>query len=296
MKKIIPLLLAATLVPFLGQAQVIVDDSWADGGRDNGADALDAAWWTSSASSGIEVSVGSLGMVTGTSGRGIHGTFSSQSLAVGQKIRATFKFTTPATVGSALSTPFRVALTGPSSALEANLSASSSSANPAYIGLPAYMADWDVNLADASDDTAIRKHNTSSALGRLLGTTSEWDNLDDGPGDDYSFAANTEYQGVFSVARLGADSVEIMASLSQGDTVMTSFSVTDSASTVTSFGALAFWANSNAFGSSATPNTVNNGIDFSNIKVEILLVPEPSMAALGVLGMALLGFSRRARI
>ncbi len=39
---------AASVVPASLQAQVIVNDSFTDGGRDNGADPLDSNWWTSS--------------------------------------------------------------------------------------------------------------------------------------------------------------------------------------------------------------------------------------------------------
>src|SRR5580765_5390329 len=111
MKPLIFLLLAASLMPTVAWAQTntIVDDSWADGGRNNGADPLDTDWWAStSASSAIEVTTGALGLVSGTSGRGIHGTFPPQSLNVGDSLRATFSFTTPATVGTAVSTGFRV--------------------------------------------------------------------------------------------------------------------------------------------------------------------------------------------
>src|SRR5262245_40774085 len=93
------------------QAAIIVNDSWADGGRNNGADPQDSNWWTSASSSGIEVSVGSLGMVTGTSGRGIHTIFPTQTLAnVGSKLIATYRFTTPATVGTPGAAAFRVGL------------------------------------------------------------------------------------------------------------------------------------------------------------------------------------------
>ena len=93
------------------QAAVIVNDSWADGDRANGADPLDSNWWASSSTNGIEVSTGSLGMVTGTSGRGIHTVFPTQTLAnVGDKLVATYTFTTPATVGSGGSGAFRVGL------------------------------------------------------------------------------------------------------------------------------------------------------------------------------------------
>src|SRR5262245_28373246 len=92
-------------------ATVIVNDSWADGGRDNGADPLDTNWWTSAAAAGIEVSVGSMGMVTGSSGRGIHGIFPTQTLVnVGDTLVATYTFKTPATIGSGATGAFRVGL------------------------------------------------------------------------------------------------------------------------------------------------------------------------------------------
>src|SRR4051812_10682706 len=79
------------------QAGTIVDDSWADAGRNDGADPLDTNWWTSTTSSAIEVSAGSMGLVSGSSGRGIHGTYPLQTLSnVGDSLKATFTFTTPA--------------------------------------------------------------------------------------------------------------------------------------------------------------------------------------------------------
>jgi hypothetical protein len=117
------------------QAAVIVNDSWADGDRANGADPLDSNWWASSSTNGIEVSTGSLGMVTGSSGRGIHTVFPTQTLAnVGDKLVATYTFTTPATVGSGGSGAFRVGLfdTLGRAGLDADVTASSGSPNPVY--------------------------------------------------------------------------------------------------------------------------------------------------------------------
>ena len=88
----------------------IVDDSWQDGGRDNGADPLDTDWWTTTSSSAIEASVGSLGLVSGGSGRGIRATFAPQTLGVGDTLTATYSFTTPANVGTNRSTALRVGL------------------------------------------------------------------------------------------------------------------------------------------------------------------------------------------
>jgi hypothetical protein len=96
----VSIILLASLLTASLQAATIVDDSWADGGRDNGADPQDTNWWTSSSPSGIEVSVGSMGLVTGSAGRGIHTVFPTQTLAnVGDSLIATYTFTTPATVG-----------------------------------------------------------------------------------------------------------------------------------------------------------------------------------------------------
>src|SRR5687768_14404529 len=120
----------ATLATQSALGQVIVNDSWADGGRDNGADPLDADWWTSANANGIEVSTGSLGMVTGTQGRGIHATFPTQNLTqVGDSIKATYTFTTPATVtGVSSSAAFRVGMFDTlGRPLNANISASSTS-------------------------------------------------------------------------------------------------------------------------------------------------------------------------
>ncbi len=56
---------------------------------------------------------------------------------------------------------------------------------------------------------------------------------------------------------------------------------------------LAFWANSNIFGSSATPGTPDNGIDFSNVRVEFTSVPEPGAAAVMGLAFGLATMRRR---
>jgi hypothetical protein len=56
---------------------------------------------------------------------------------------------------------------------------------------------------------------------------------------------------------------------------------------------LGFWANSNIFGSSSTPGVANNGIDFSNVTIEFIAIPEPSCLAL--LGLAGLAVIRRQR-
>jgi hypothetical protein len=289
MKLRITALAAFIITPLFVCGQfTVVDDSWSDGDRGM-TGLLDANWWTSSSSSGIEVSVGSLGLVTGTSGRGIHGTFAPQTLGIGDTITVTYKFTTPATVGSG-STAFRVALMDFNNAgLAADLSASSSTAQPLYIGLPGYMSDFDVNT-DATADVSIRKHNLTATGGRLLGTTGEWDSLGSSGDAGYSFLPSTNYVGVFSVTRTGADSADIFSSLSlDGGSLLDSHTESDASGIANNFGMFALHANSNIFGSSGTAGEADNGIDLSNVLVTSS-VPEPATTAL-LFGLSIIGFA-----
>ena len=305
-------IVAASIVAAPAQAATVVNDSWADGGRDNGADPFDSNWWTSASSNGIEVSVGSLGLVTGTSGRGIHTVFPTQTLAVGDKLIATYAFTTPATVGSPGSAAFRVGLfdTLGRSGLDADVSASSGSPNPLYgwgtasggpgtAGLPGYMMDMDVvTVATGTEDLNFRQHDagTVNPTGRLMGTTTGFANISpSGPDAGYVFAPNTAYTGSLTLTRLDATTMEISGTLTTpaGTATHAVTDVFDSADV----GMLAFWANSNVFGSSATPDPGNpnndNGIDFSNVTVTFVPVPEPT-ATLPLLTL-LLGWAARRR-
>jgi hypothetical protein len=149
--------LAALLVPVSARGVIVVNDSWADGGRTDGADLLDSNWWTSSSTNAVEVTTGSLGLVTGSaSGRGIHTVFPTQTLAVGDQLVATYTFKTPATIGTAGGAAFKVGLydTLGRAELNADVPSSSTAPNAAFgwgtgasppgpgtAGLPGYMLD-----------------------------------------------------------------------------------------------------------------------------------------------------------
>lgn len=282
------------------QAAMIVNDSWADGGRNNGADPLDTNWWTSAASAGIEVSAGSLGMVTGTSGRGIHAIFPTQTLAnVGDKLVATYTFTTPTTVGTGGTGAFRVGLfdTLGRAGLDADISASSGTPNSLYgyfaastAALPGYMMDMDVGTG--AEDLSFRSHDVvqtaTTPTGRLLGTTTGFTQISPtGPDGVYTFTPNTTYTGSLTLTRTSATDMQITGKLGA-----VTHTVTDAFDS-TNVGMLAFWANSNIFGSSGTPNTANNGIDFSNVKIEFIPTPEPGALALAGVAAALSLVSRK---
>jgi hypothetical protein len=266
------------------QATVVVDDSWADGGRTDGVDPLDANWWTSTASNAIEVSTGSLGLVTGTSGRGIHATYTPQTLTnVGDSIKATFTFTTPATVGSLASAAFKIGFfnTNGNPGLAADLSASSSTPNPIYDPLPGYMMDFDVNPASGANITFREKSPVPGSTGQLLGTTTGFVQLAGG-GSAYAFAANTTYTGTYSITKT-ASGIDLSGSLSDAGGLLSTFTTSDASPSASTFDLLGFHVNASIFGSSNTPNTADNGIDFSNVKIEF--VPEPASLSLLAVGL-----------
>jgi hypothetical protein len=287
----------------MSRAAIIVNDSWADGGRNNGVDPLDTNWWSSvsSTGTGIEVSVGSLGMVTGSSGRGIHGVFPTQTLAnVGDTLIATYTFTTPATIGTAQTAGFRVGLfdTLGRTGLDADITSSSGTPNSLYgyyaatptptVGLPGYMMDMDVGTG--AEDISFRQLDTpvnvgaQTPTGRLMGTTTGFTQLSPtGVDGGYTFTPNTTYTGSFTMTRINATDMQLTGTL--GSYSHTNTDTFDSANV----GMLAFWANSNVFGSANTSGTANNGIHFSNIKIEFVPVPEPATLAMVVMAALVLG-------
>ena len=213
---------------------------------------------------------GSLGLVTGGSGRGIRTTFAPQLLSDGQTLQASFTFTTPATIGEDRDSAFRIGLYDKlgRSALEGDLSASSKSPNVLYDGLPGYMIDFDINLADpAAANVDIRKHKQDTQ-GRLLGTTKGYQRLGGG-GSPYQFEPNQTYTGIMSLKKVEEGAL-ISGTLTQAGDELSTFEFLDQGSDVNAFGMLAFHVNSKTFGASKEPNKPDNGLDFSNIRLEVL--------------------------
>ncbi len=258
-----------------GASPLIVDDSFTDGLR-VATGGLEAEWWSSNSTSGnsVEVYGGQLGLVTGTSGRGIHSTFNPRTLIIGDTLQASLTFTTPETVGTDRGSAFKFALMDLNDpALAADLSSSSQGVNPLYTNLPGYLVDFDVNTGEEAD-TNIRKHDSPNEVGRFLGTTSEWSGLGSSSDAGYAFEANTEYAVTLSITRTGDDTADISGSLSQGGTILDSHTETDESDIANNFGMLGIWVNSNTFGSTNSQGeSEDNGITFSNVRVEVLGTP-----------------------
>ncbi len=257
--------------PHPAKPGIIMDDRFADGDRTGGVDELDGIWWTTSASSAIDIAPGQLGLVSGGAGRGIRTTFTPQTLSDGQTLQAIVAFTTPDTVGSdrmdALRFGFHDRLER--AELEADLSASSGAPNELYNGLPGYMFTFDVNRDDPTlNNVEVRRHIRKKRLGRLMGTYQGYKLLAEG-GDSFTFKPNTTYQAVFKLRKTEAGLL-LSATLLNQDGEMTSFSYNDEQSNVNNFGMMAFHVNSKTFGSSSTPEKDDNGIKFSHVKLEVL--------------------------
>jgi hypothetical protein len=154
------------------------------------------------------------------------------------------------------------------------------------------MMDYDVNFATAN--IQYREHNTAvppGGSGQLMAATADYTSLAGG-GSTYSIAANTSYTGTFAITKT-ASGLDLSGSLSQGSTLLSSFTTSDATPSSSTFGMLAFHANSNIFGSSNTPNTANNGVDFTHITIDVTTVPEPTTFLLGTLCLSLLAATRR---
>jgi len=243
---------------------------FADGGRDNGADATDTNWWTTTNSSSIEIAKNSLGLVSGGSGRGIRTTFSPQALGDGQTLQATFTFSTPDTIGTDRDSAFRIGFYNKlgRDELESDQSASSKKPNKLYDGLPGYMIDFDINLSDPSAaNIDIRKHKEDTQ-GRLLGTTKGYKRIAGG-GQPYQFSPKQTYTGVIAIKKVN-NGISVSGSLSQNGEILSSFNAVDEGSDANNFGMLAFHVNSKTFGTSKKQDTPDNGLDFSNVRVEVL--------------------------
>ncbi len=248
------------------RSSVVADDLATDGTADTDMD-----YFASSTSSAIEINSNSIGLVSGSSGRQIHGLFNSQSLAnAGDVLQTSITFVTPDTVATT-GEDLRIGMfdtlgrTGPDQ-LGQNTSFSSSAPNPDFAGLPGFYLELDIENADPGTDLDIRRSNPS-ATGRSLTTSSGFTSLGDSDGIGYIIEPNTEYTVDFMLVRTESGELEITASF-----LGNSFTVLDTSPVSFDFGMLAVYANSNAVGSSnspgSDPSVVNdNGIDITNVAV-----------------------------
>lgn len=249
-------------------AVTVVDDNFVI----DGTVTTDAAYFGSSSASAIEINTNSVGLVSGSSGRQIHGLFETQTLTnPGDSLKASINFSTPATVAVG-NEDIRIGLfdhleRNTPDQLGQNTSYSSASPNPSFSGLPGFYLELDIENADPATDLDIRRSDPS-ATGRLLSTSSGFTAFGSGPDLGYAIEANTEYNVTLTVTRTVAGTLDVTAEF-DGATQTSS----DLAPASFSFGMLAIGSSSGAFGSSnavgSDPNVINdNGIDITSVSVE----------------------------
>jgi hypothetical protein len=276
-------------------AAIIVDDSFADGDR-AATGPLQADFYASSNSNAIESNVGSIGLVSGSSGRQIHGIFPTQTLAnSGDTLFTSFDFTTPPTTASG-SEDIRFGIFDhlgrglDPTKLGQDTSYSSGSPNPDYSGLPGFYSELDVESADSGTNLNIRRSDPSTT-GRLISTSSGFSNEGSSSDIGYVIAANEQHTATISATRTAGGGLDITTTF-----LGNSFTINDPAPNSFSFGMLAYGASSGAFGSSNSPDDPDNGIDITNVKVEFIPgIPEPSTLLLlvGALVASPVGYRRK---
>ena len=302
MKKLLLALLCLGASCAYANTSIIFNDSWADGGYTNGADATDTAWYGTTGSSALDSNsytstVNLLSARSGSSGRGFHGVFASQSIAsVGDKITVTYSFTTPATVGDK-STALKVGFFNSNGATAANPNNDSEGSPRAIVGDPIHTQSslgstdtgWDTVYGEAVDLDAnfsgtsnfgFKSKTSAVATGRLLNSSTGWTSQGSNVDGAYTIVANTSYTGTFSIENKGGDLYDLSASISSGGSELASETREGKTIAANTFDIVAFNHSSNAFGSTNSGGVADNGIDYTNIQVAFTQVPEPSAYAL----------------
>jgi hypothetical protein len=316
MRKLLLTLLSLSAGCAYASATLIFNDSWADGGLTDGADATDTAWYGTTGSSALDSNsytstVNLLSARSGSSGRGFHGVFGSQSIAnTGDKITVTYSFTTPATVGDK-STALKVGFFNSNGATAANPNNDSEGSPRAIVGDPIHTqsslgstdAGWDTVYGEAVDLDAnysgisnfgFKSKTSSVTTGRLLNSSTGWTSQGSNVDGAYTIIENTSYVGTFSIENMGGDLYDLSATISSGGTELASETREGKTIAANTFDIIAFNHSSNAFGSTNSGGVADNGLDYTNIQVAFTQVPEPSAYALLLGGVAvILAVARR---
>jgi hypothetical protein len=319
MKKLLLLLLCFGASCAHANTTTLFNDSWADGGLTDGADATDIAWYGSTGSSALDsnsytASNNFLSARSGSSGRGFHGVFNSQSIAnAGDKITVTYSFTTPATVGDK-STALKVGFFNSNGATAVNPNNDTNGAPRATVGAPIHTQSslgssddgWDTVYGEAVDLDAnysgpgvsnfgFKSKTSSVSTGRLLNSSQDWTSQGSNVDGAYTIVANTSYVGTFSIENVGSDLYDLSATISSGGAVLASETREGKTIATNAFDIIAFNHSSNAFGSTNGAGVADNGLDYTNIQASFTqVVPEPSAYALLLGGVAvMLAVARR---
>lgn len=237
------LLLIVAVVP--GRAVTLLDDTFADGTRNNQNLPIDSAWFFSTAADVTTTTAGMALSLPGSSFMGItyFGTNSSSpvSLGIGDILTASIKFTFNNVAPANTSTAFRLGLFdfADSSLSPKWVTADGFSTSSQGTGVQGYalFQNMGVIFNNASPMHIYKRTTVTDAS--LLGTTGDWTSLASGPDNTNNFpgfASGGQYMLQIAVQRADAVSLVINISwhnLASGASLATS--VTDSAASTFNF-------------------------------------------------------------
>ena len=267
---------------FSAPATTLFDDTFADGTRNNQNLPTDAAWYVSSSGSwttaagSMSVTMGSTAIL-GVSYFGVNST-SPVSLAVGDTLTATIKFTFTGVAAGNSSGGFRIGLYDfADSTLSPKWATADLSGNSGLgSGVQGYalFQTLGTTFNNASPINILKRTTTSGTS--LLGTSSDYTTLGSGPGSTNGFAgfvAGTQYSLQLSVLRSNATTLVITATwknVTNGASL--TWSVTDVSASNFNFDGIGFRPSSAA--------TTAATIAFNEVKVDYAGVGAPPSISL----------------
>lgn len=288
-RRAILLLAAAFALPVeWGRATVLLDETFADGTRTTQSPPTSLDWFAS-VSGQVTTEVGSVSILGSSTARSLVGYFTSggygspQSLSIGDDLTISFDFTFTGTLGTGTGNLIRYGIYNS----DGGTQFTADNADPAtLVGYGGYMASIN-NINGTTQgfiNTEIYERNTAGAA-RLIVNTGSYTKQASGTYQAASFTVGLTYHFEVSVSRTDSSTVQIDSEISGGDlSSPITASFTDTTSTYTAFDTIAFTSFGGASSSGSSQTT------FSNIKVTLTAIPEPS--ALALLGLAGLGFAR----
>ncbi len=224
-------------------------------------------------------SSGSLSWSVGANGGDAYGvigrSFSGQTLAVGDSILFSFDFTPTSDTGIV-----RVGLHDLSGGAAASADDWANTATGAYAGYATFFRSTGSNATRVEDGPMTTTANTAYPL--YMGSNGGASNstiTTSGGSTDYPFVNNSTYQVSFEITRTSASQVDTLLTVLDGAT--TAYSVVGSQTSGTTY---------DAFNTAAVRISDGTAL-FDNVQVEV--IPEPSAALLGGLGMLLMLRRRR---
>jgi hypothetical protein len=294
-------LTAVCAVAMSSHAQIIVNDTWADGNRTStGPDGsgIDSQWFSSSGAALTVPAAGDMRAAIPAGSLSETTYFASQTLAnTGDELMFTWVFTPNGTLnGVNTSQAFNLAVVNGATHLSAD---GASPASQVYAGYAMYM-----NLSPTFGNAsafALREWNLGATAGNLLSTAGNWGangvasaNLANGAvNGNQGFDTGIPYTLVMTLTRNASSGLDIVSTMTGGNingTGTVTDSVTDASPNAFTYDTFALRQTGSASGAAQ--------IDITQFKVEFLTtsVPEPTTLALagfGLLGLA--GYRRMRR-